>query len=45
MYLIYISNYSFKNRPKMTFDECSTPADQEFEMHRNPTGEIEYATK
>lgn len=29
----------------MTFDEAATKADQEFELHRDPNGTIEYSTK
>lgn len=29
----------------MTFDDCQLKADQEFELHRNPNGELEYSTK
>jgi len=35
----------FKNRPKMTFDDVSIKADQEFELERDLTGSIEYSTK
>lgn len=37
--------YSYKNRPKMTFDEADGHPDQEFELHRDPTGVLEYSTK
>uniref|UniRef100_A0A182N8S5 PITH domain-containing protein n=1 Tax=Anopheles dirus TaxID=7168 RepID=A0A182N8S5_9DIPT len=35
----------FKNRPKMTFDDASAPADQEFALEKDTNGVIEYATK
>ncbi|ESO88283.1 hypothetical protein LOTGIDRAFT_204391 [Lottia gigantea] len=35
----------FKNRPKMTFDDSSAEADQEFELHPDPEGVLEYSTK
>lgn len=35
----------FKNRPKMTFDETAAAPDQEFEMTKDPRGEVEYSTK
>ncbi|XP_067623185.1 PITH domain-containing protein GA19395 [Eurosta solidaginis] len=35
----------FKNRPKMTFDEARGKADQEFDLSRDPQGEIEYSPK
>jgi hypothetical protein len=35
----------FKNRPKMTFDDVSAKADQEFELDRDLSGSIEYSTK
>ncbi|XP_050320265.1 PITH domain-containing protein GA19395 [Bactrocera neohumeralis] len=35
----------FKNRPKMTFDDARAKADQEFELTRDPRGEIEYSPK
>lgn len=35
----------FKNRPNMTFDDAEIEADQEFELHPDPEGAIEYATK
>jgi len=34
-----------KNRPEMTFDDVSSAADQEFEMHSDNTGALEYVTK
>lgn len=34
----------FKNRPKMTFDDTSAKADQEFELGKDLTGSIEYNT-
>lgn len=35
----------FKNRPHMTFDDVSVGADQEFEVHLDPNGVLEYSTK
>jgi len=35
----------FKNRPKMTFDDVSAKADQEFELEKDLTGSIEYNTQ
>lgn len=36
----------FKNRERMSFDDVSVPADQEFELQRgDATGTMEYATK
>ncbi|XP_050400553.1 PITH domain-containing protein 1 [Patella vulgata] len=35
----------FKNRPKMTFDDVSAEAEQEFEIFPDPEGVIEYPTK
>ncbi|EFA03260.1 PITH domain-containing protein CG6153 [Tribolium castaneum] len=35
----------FKNRPRMTFDDVSAVADQEFQLHVDNTGLLEYATK
>lgn len=35
----------FKNRPGMTFDDAKVIADQEFDLYRDPTGELEYPTK
>lgn len=29
----------------MTFDDASSPADQEFKLMEDPNGNIEYATK
>lgn len=29
----------------MTFDDARVEADQEFELHRDPTGCLEYPTK
>ncbi|BET02691.1 unnamed protein product [Nesidiocoris tenuis] len=34
----------YKNRPKMTFDDTTAPADQEFDLHPDTTGTIEYST-
>lgn len=35
----------FKNRPRMTFDDVTVPADQEFEMQPDINGSLEYSTK
>jgi PITH domain len=35
----------FKNRPKMTFDDVTAKADQEFELEQDVTGSLEYSTK
>ncbi|XP_050078531.1 PITH domain-containing protein GA19395 [Anopheles maculipalpis] len=35
----------FKNRPKMTFDDTSATADQEFALEKDANGVIEYSTK
>ncbi|XP_004537783.1 PITH domain-containing protein GA19395 [Ceratitis capitata] len=35
----------FKNRAKMTFDDVCGKADQEFDLSRDPRGEIEYSPK
>lgn len=35
----------FKNRPKLSFDDASSKADEEIELTRNPTGEVEYPIK
>lgn len=35
----------FKNRPKMTFDDVTAKADQEFELEKDLTGSIEYNTQ
>lgn len=35
----------FKNREKMTFDDVSLAADQEFNLEKDPTGTLEYNTK
>lgn len=35
----------FKNRPKMTFDDVKSKADQEFQLEKDLTGSIEYNTK
>lgn len=35
----------FKNRPKMTFDDASAKADQEFELEKDLNGSIEYNTQ
>ena len=35
----------YKNRPHMTFDDINVPAEQEFELHTDLTGMLEYSTK
>ncbi|XP_046326654.1 PITH domain-containing protein 1-like [Haliotis cracherodii] len=35
----------FKNRPGMTFDDVNIEAEQEYELHPDPEGMLEYATK
>ncbi|KAJ9582831.1 hypothetical protein L9F63_022827 [Diploptera punctata] len=35
----------FKNRPHMTFDDVGICADQEFDLHPDATGTIEYSTR
>ncbi|UYV68804.1 PITHD1, partial [Cordylochernes scorpioides] len=35
----------FKNRPKLTFDDAQGCCDQEFELHPDNTGTLEYNTK
>lgn len=35
----------FKNQPKMTFDDVRKLPDQEFDLHKDVMGEIEYSTK
>ncbi|GJQ66837.1 hypothetical protein Trydic_g7869 [Trypoxylus dichotomus] len=35
----------FKNRPHMTFDDVACSPDQEFDLHVDPTGSLEYSTK
>jgi hypothetical protein len=35
----------FKNRPSMTFDDVTAAADQEFQLHVDNLGTLEYATK
>ncbi|PSN35463.1 PITH domain-containing protein [Blattella germanica] len=35
----------FKNRPHMTFDDASVSPDQEFDLHPDNTGTIEYSTR
>uniref|UniRef100_A0A8W7P014 PITH domain-containing protein n=1 Tax=Anopheles coluzzii TaxID=1518534 RepID=A0A8W7P014_ANOCL len=35
----------FKNRPKMTFDDTSASADQEFSLEKDANGVFEYSTK
>lgn len=35
----------FKNRTKMTFDDVTAKADQEFNLERDQNGEIEYNTQ
>lgn len=35
----------FKNREHMTFDDVGLAADQEFDLHPDPSGTLEYTTK
>ncbi|GAV02358.1 hypothetical protein RvY_12934 [Ramazzottius varieornatus] len=35
----------YKNRPQMSFDDTTLTPDQEFELQRDPTGDIEYGVK
>eukprot|EP00794_Sanderia_malayensis_P004622 gene4622-5229_t len=35
----------YKNRPRMSFDDTSATPDQEFELHPDYKGELEYTTK
>ncbi|KAF2884795.1 hypothetical protein ILUMI_21402 [Ignelater luminosus] len=35
----------YKNRPHMTFDDVTVAADQEFELHTDLSGTLEYSTK
>lgn len=35
----------FKNRPKMSFDDARSKADEEMELTLNPTGDIELPIK
>merc|ERR550532_1680534 len=35
----------YKNRPNMTFDDAGAEPEQTFEMHPDPNGVMEYATK
>lgn len=37
--------FRYKNRPKMGFDDTSLTADQEFELQRDPNGDVEYGVK
>jgi hypothetical protein len=37
--------YRYKNRPHMTFDDVGAPAEQEFDLHPDNTGTLEYSTK
>lgn len=37
--------FRFKNRPGMTFDDVSVTADQEFQLHVDNLGTLEYSTK
>lgn len=37
--------FRFKNRPGMTFDDVSVAADQEFQLHVDNLGTLEYSTK
>ena len=38
-------NFRYKNRPNMTFDDTGAEPEQTFEMHPDPNGVMEYATK
>ena len=46
-YLPYlsISIDSYKNRPNMNFGDVQVEADQEFELHPDKDGSLEYSTK
>jgi hypothetical protein len=35
----------YKNRPCMTFDDVTAPAEREFDLHPDNTGTLEYSTK
>ncbi|XP_069684228.1 PITH domain-containing protein GA19395 [Periplaneta americana] len=35
----------YKNRPHMSFDDVGVPADQEFDLHPDNAGTLEYSTK
>lgn len=35
----------YKNRPHMTFDDVGAPEEQEFDLHPDNTGTLEYSTK
>ena len=37
--------FRYKNRPQMTFDDTGSAPEQEFEMHPDPTGVLQYSTK
>ncbi|XP_075214576.1 PITH domain-containing protein CG6153 isoform X3 [Lycorma delicatula] len=37
-------NIPFKNRPHMTFDDVALAPEQEFELHADDTGTLEYST-
>ena len=43
--LLLFCDDRYKNRPEMTFDDAGCEADQEFEMHSDTTGSLEYVTK
>ena len=45
MLYIVVLFYRYKNRPNMTFDDTGATPDQEFEMHPDTQGVLEYATK
>lgn len=44
-FLILTFYFRFKNRPNMSFDDAAIEADQEFELHPDNAGTLEYATK
>lgn len=35
----------FKNRPKLSFYDANSKADEEFELTRDPNGQVEYPIK
>ena len=43
--LLLLGAGRYKNRPEMTFDDAGCEPDQEFEMHSDSTGALEYVTK
>jgi hypothetical protein len=40
-----VQYYRYKNRPHMTFDDVGALEDQEFDLHPDNTGTLEYSTK